>query len=113
VTRLFAGTPFDRPPTCERCHRLEEACICQPEPPPRIPPERQTARVATEKRKKGKWVTVIRGLPAEGNDLPALLTQLKTTCGAGGTLKEDQLEIQGEHLERIREVLTSLGYRVR
>ena len=84
--RLFEGTPFDRPPRCDRCGELESACVCPPQPPPRIPPQQQTARLSVEKRKKGKVVTVVRGLPAEGNDLPALLTQLKTACGAGGTL---------------------------
>jgi len=76
-------------------------------------PEKQTARLAVEKRKKGKVVTVIRGLPAEENDLPALLGQLKTACGAGGTVKDDLLEIQGSHLERVRDLLAGLGYRVR
>lgn len=111
--RLFEGTPFDRPPRCERCGELEEACGCPPEPPPRIPPEQQTARLSVEKRKKGKLVTVVRGLCAEGNDLPELLTQLKNTCGAGGALKEDVLEIQGNQFDRVREVLLKLGYRVK
>ncbi len=108
--RLFEGTEFDRPPKCDRCGLLEKDCKC---PPPLIPPEKQTARLAVEKRKKGKMVTVVRGLPVNGNDLPALLVQLKNNCGAGGTLKEDELEIQGNHLERVRELLTQLGYRVR
>jgi translation initiation factor 1 len=111
--RLFAGTPFDRPPTCERCGKLEADCACPPLAAPRIPPEEQTARLAIEKRKKDKIVTVVRGLPAEGNDLPELLRQLKSQCGAGGTLQEDALEIQGEHLERIRAALGQLGYRVK
>lgn len=75
-------------------------------------PSKQTARLALEKRKKGKIVTVIRGLPAEGNDLPALLSRLKTTCGTGGTLQEETLELQGNQLERVRTALTGLGYRV-
>ena len=78
-----------------------------------IPPEKQTARLAIEKRKKGKMVTVIRGLPEVGNDLPALLTRLKNACGAGGTIHEDSLEIQGEHLQRIRNELELLGYNVK
>ncbi len=92
--RLFEGTPFDRPPRCEKCDQLEEECICPPEPPFRIPPEQQTARLAIEKRKKGKRVTVVRGLPEEGNDLPELLKQLKSQCGAGGALKEEELEFK-------------------
>jgi translation initiation factor 1 len=110
--RLFEGTPFDRPPKCDVCGELEADCNCQPETF-RIPPEKQTARIAVEKRKRGKVVTVIRGLPETGNDLPALLTQLKSTCGAGGALKEETLEIQGDQLERVRQSLGELGYRVK
>lgn len=110
--RLFAGTPWDKPPRCERCGELEP-CACPPPPPPKLDPASQTARLALEKRAKGKMVTVVRGLPAEGNDLSELLTKIKTACGAGGTLKEGTLEIQGEHLPRVREVLSKLGFRVK
>jgi translation initiation factor 1 len=111
--RLFEGTPWDRPPRCERCGKLEEACTCPPPPKVLTPPEKQTTRLAVEKRKKGKVVTVVRGLPAEENDLPGLLAQLKAACGAGGTIKDDELEIQGDHLERLRGLLGEVGYRVR
>jgi len=110
--RLFAGTEFYQPPKCDRCGKVEENCNCPPAPPPRIPPEQQTAQLTVEKRKKGKVVTVVRGLPTAGNDLPALLTQLKTLCGAGGSLREESLEIQGRHLERVRGALTKIGFRV-
>jgi translation initiation factor 1 len=69
--------------------------------------------LSVEKRKKGKFVTVVQGLSSEGNDLPELLSQLKTQCGAGGTIKEESLEIQGEHLARVREILIERGYRVK
>ncbi len=111
--RLFAGTPFDIPPQCERCGELVENCECPPERPPRIPPEQQTATLAIEKRKRGKLVTIVKGLPADGNDLPELLSQLKTTCGAGGTVKDETLEIQGHHVDRIRATLKKIGYRVK
>ena len=81
--------------------------------PPRLAPGKQTARLFVEKRNKGKVVTVVRGLSAEGNDLSGLLGQLKSACGAGGTLQGDVLEIQGMHQDRIRELLTKIGYRVR
>ncbi len=42
--------------------------------------------------------------------LPALLTQLKTVCGAGGTLKDGVLEIQAIILTRVRDTLTKLGF---
>ena len=113
MTRLFSGTQWDQPPKCDRCGELIEACQCPPEAPPKIPPEQQTARLAVQKRQKGKMVTVVRGLPAEGNDLPALLVELKNACASGGTLKDDTLEVQGSHLERVRKVLEKLGYRTR
>ena len=111
--RLFEGTPWDRPPRCERCGELESECRCPPEAPARRPPEKQTARLALEKRGKGKIVTVIRGLTAVDNDLGDLLTQLKSTCGSGGTLKEDVLEIQGDQIDRVRNALTNRGYKVK
>ncbi len=115
--RLFAGTQWDQPPRCERCGELEESCACSPaeKTPPRqlTDPAKQTARLAVEKRKKGKVVTVIRNLAAAENDLPELLAKLKAACGAGGTLKEDSLEIQGNHMERVRNVLAEAGYRVK
>jgi len=111
--RLFAGTDWDQPPRCERCGELEETCNCPPRAKPQALPEKQTARLAVEKRKRGKLMTVVRGLAAEDNDLSALLTKLKTHCGAGGTIKDDQIEIQGDHLQRIHQTLTEIGYHVK
>lgn len=110
--RLFEGTQFDIPPTCDRCGELEEVCECPPPPPATTPPEKQTPRIAIEKRKKGKLVTVIRGL-AESDDHSNLLTQLKNHCGAGGTIKDATIEIQGDHLDRTKQKLKDLGYRIK
>ena len=109
--RLFAGTPFDRPSKCERCGTLEADCVCPPQPAPPKGGSPQIARLTVEKRRKGKSVTVVRGLA--GVELNSLLRRLKSACGAGGTAKDDILEIQGEQIERVTEVLTELGYRVR
>jgi translation initiation factor 1 len=111
--RLFAGTPFDRPPKCDRCGELETDCKCVPRPAARIAPAQQTARLTVEKRRKGKVVTVIRGLSTAINDLPSLLSQLKSRCGAGGAIQDDKLEIQGAQVERISAVLNELGYVVK
>jgi translation initiation factor 1 len=113
--RLFAGTPYDRPPTCERCGKLETECRCAPLPKPKqlTGPEKQTARLSVEKRNRGKTVTVIRGLVARDNDLPELLARLKDRCGAGGSIDGDTLEIQGNHLDRLRTLLSEIGYRIK
>lgn len=110
--RLFAGTEWDKPPTCEQCGELVETCTCPPSAKVYAEPSSQTAQLAVEKRKRGKIMTVVRGLSAADNDLPVLLSTLKNTCGAGGTVKDDLLEIQGDHLERIHTALTKIGYKV-
>ena len=113
--QLLEGTPFDRPPHCPRCDRLEAECQCPPEAVKldRLPPNRQTAKLSLEKRKKGKVVTVIGGLSAADNDLASLLTQLKNSCGAGGTIEGDELEIQGDQRDKLLKKLGEMGYRVR
>jgi len=110
--RLFEGTPFDIPLTCDRCGKLEKECQCPPPKTPTVLPQQQTARIAVEKRKRGKVVTVVRGL-VDDQSLAHLLSQLKSVCGAGGTLKDGIVEIQGEHPERVGEVLRGLGYRTK
>ncbi|MFL5806553.1 MAG: translation initiation factor [Roseiflexaceae bacterium] len=91
-----------------------------PEPEPLAPTpaypsaRQQTARIARDrKRRAGKTVTVISGLRHDPATLQALLTTLKQRCGAGGALKDGELEIQGDHRERVATVLAALGYRVK
>ena len=91
---------------------MEADCECPPPPKQWLAPEKQQARLRVEKRKKGKVVTVIAGLSPEESDLPSLLARLKDTCGAGGAVKDEALELQGRHLERVRDVLVQMGYRV-
>jgi translation initiation factor 1 len=115
VPRLFAGTPWDRPPACDRCGRLESECACPPPVPEvkRMPPEQQTARLMTERRAKGKLVTVIAGLDPDGNDLTELAKRLKNACGAGGTIKDGQIELQGDHLQAAERALQAIGYKTK
>jgi translation initiation factor 1 len=63
--------------------------------------------------RNGKTVTVIHGLPERGPALEARLSELKRLCGAGGTLKEGVLEIQGDHRERLAARLRALGHTVK
>ena len=63
--------------------------------------------------RNGKTVTVIRGLPERGPALEDRVAQMKRICGAGGTLKDGTVEIQGDHRERFAEHLRALGYTVK
>jgi len=61
----------------------------------------------------GKTVTVIRGLPERGSALEEQAGELKRLCGAGGTVREGAVEIQGDHRDRVAERLRALGYQVK
>ncbi len=112
VMGLFAGTEFDRPLRCEKCEELEAECVCPPELKAETSPSSQKLKVYTEKRKRGKMVTVVSGHVDEPEVVQSLLTKLKTICGAGGTLKEGNIEIQGDHVDRVKKSLAEMGYKV-
>ncbi len=115
--RLFEGTQWDAPPKCDRCGKLESECNCPPIPKPKpaaIPPEKQTIRMSTEKRKRGKWMTVLAGFQfPDEEDRKDFLKKLKDHCGAGGTIQGEELEIQGDQTKKLRPYLTQLGYRLK
>jgi translation initiation factor 1 len=81
---------------------------------PELPPNQQNLKVqATRKGRKGKTVTVISGFQSKSETLADLLKQLKSQCGAGGTLKDNEIEIQGHHVQKLVEILTKLGYKAK
>jgi translation initiation factor 1 len=112
---LFDGTPLERPVVCETCGKPVAECVCPTpaEEQVRTPVQQQTARLAIEKRKKGKVVTIVRGLADEGDHLSEVLSALKSQCGAGGSVQDGELEIQGRQIDRVKAALESLGYQVR
>ncbi len=81
---------------------------------PELPPAQQNLRVqASRKGRKGKTVTVISGFQSKPETIAALLKQLKTQCGTGGTAKENEIEIQGDHKQKLVQILTDLGYKAK
>jgi len=74
----------------------------------------QTARIWRDsKRRRGKTVTVVGGLQHDPATFEALLKRLKQQCGAGGTYKDGELEIQGDHRERVAAALAAIGYKIK
>ncbi len=114
---LFAGTQWELPDLCDRCGQPTAECPCPPQaaataPRSYLPAAKQRARLRLEKRKGKRVVTVIAGLQADESDLPALLSRLKTACGAGGSLEDDHLVLQGDQLDRASALMTEIGYRI-
>ena len=74
----------------------------------------QEAHIRREKKGRGgKTVTVVYGLHRPPDRLKALGKHLRQACGAGGTVKDGAIEIQGDHRERVAEALQQAGYRTK
>lgn len=79
-----------------------------------IPPQQQTAYLHRESGGRGgKVVSVVKNLILTEEDMKSLAKKLKQECGTGGTVKEGMIEIQGDHRQRMAEVLMKLGYKVK
>ena len=75
---------------------------------------KQTIRVVLDrKRRAGKTVTVAGGFQHTPETLAGVAAALKKKCGAGGTARDGEIEIQGDHLAKVKGELERLGYRVR
>jgi translation initiation factor 1 len=76
-----------------------------------LPPSKQTLRVSIDrKHRKGKSVTLITGFVGSDDDLKDLAKLIKTKCGVGGSAKDGDIIIQGEWVEKVRILLTEMGY---
>ena len=94
---------------CPECRQPLAGCTCKANAAPKgdgvVRVSRQT------KGRGGKAVTVVKGLALDAAALAALGKQLRTACGSGGTVKDGAVEIQGDHVELVMEVLTKQGHR--
>lgn len=97
---------------CPACREPVARCICSKKNTP--PVSDGIVRVSLEtKGRKGKGVTLIKGLSLDAIALAQLGKQLKTACGSGGTVKDGVIEIQGDHCERVIEALKTQGWTVK
>ncbi|MFN5856336.1 MAG: translation initiation factor [Pseudanabaenaceae cyanobacterium] len=80
-----------------------------------VPPQQQNhVRVQlSRKGRGGKTVTVITGLQHTEPTLTDLAKKIKAQCGTGGTVKDGEIEIQGDHRQKIVEYLQKLGYKAK
>ena len=76
-----------------------------------LEPHKQNLRIWLDRLKGGRVATVVRGFVGTDDDLAALGKELKTRCGVGGTAKDGEIIIQGDHRDRVMELLQKAGYR--
>lgn len=79
-----------------------------------LPNDKQLLIVSIDKKqRKGKTVTLIEGFVGKTNDLEHLAKMLKTKCGVGGSAKENEIVIQGDFKQKIKELLEKENYKVK
>jgi translation initiation factor 1 len=94
---------------CPGCGRPIAECVCREQTA--VPQGDGIVRVSREtKGRRGKTVTTVTGLPLDQKELQRLAKDLKRTCGAGGTVKETVIEVQGDHRDMLIEELRARGY---
>lgn len=104
---------------CSRCGMPEGECRCREQKrmgdsAATSAPRDGFVRLALDrKQRRGKAVTVISGVPGDIAELTALAQQLRKLCGAGGSLKDGNIELQGDHRDKVGARLVALGYKIK
>ena len=108
--KRLAGDGWGLVKHCATCGREESRCTCPPQVITSLPFGKQRPRFRMEKR-RGKPITVITHLTLSETELKALASQLKNRLGTGGTSKDGEIELQGDHRETLVPILSQLGFR--
>ncbi len=97
---------------CPNCEKPVAICICDKKKI--VAKGDGIVRIGREtKGRKGKGVTIISGIPLDPSALAALAKDLKKRCGSGGTVKENVIEIQGDHRDVLLAELQQRGWQVK
>lgn len=89
---------------CPKCGLLKEFCTCET-----LAKEREVITISHTKKRYGKDITIITGM-AKDVDKKRILKDLKRKLACGGTLKDDAIELQGNHMERVKQLLIKMGF---
>ena len=76
-----------------------------------LEPGKQNLKIWLDRLKGGRVATVVRGFVGSADDLAELGKELKKSCGVGGTAKDGEIIIQGDHRDRVLDLLTKAGYK--
>ena len=79
-----------------------------------LAPAKQRLRVSLDRHHRGgKTVTLVTGFIGTDDDLQALGKLLKSRCGVGGAAKDGEIIVQGEHVEKVKQILAAEGYGIK
>jgi translation initiation factor 1 len=97
---------------CPECGRPIRECICNEMKKEAIPSTPGVFKIFYDtKGRKGKGMTLIKGLPLSETGLLNLAKGLKQKFGTGGSVKDYTIELQGDHREEAAQELKKLGYK--
>jgi translation initiation factor 1 len=88
---------------CPKCGLPQELCVCE-----EMTRTGQKIRIRNDRRRYGKYVTVIEGF--DGLDMEQVAKELKRKLACGGTAKKDSVELQGNHVSKVKKVLIKMGF---
>lgn len=79
-----------------------------------LEPAKQHLKVSIDRKQRaGKSVTLVQGFVGTDDDLKELGRLLKNKCGVGGSAKDGEVIIQGEFKQKVADILTAAGYKVK
>lgn len=95
---------------CSACSRPVDSCACKSLAQSAVIGNGAVRVALQTKGRGGKSVTVVKGVALDAMALAVLGKQLRAACGAGGTVKDGVIEVQGDHVELILAALLKQGY---
>ncbi len=109
-TRLVFSTDGSHKNLCKTCEA--SPCECKPICP--VNPSEVTIKIRLEKNGRGgKQVSVLFNFPNNPDYFSKLTKKLKNQCGTGGSFKTDQIEIQGDHRNKLKVILEKMNFNVK
>lgn len=110
-SRLVYSTESGR--TCPSCGKASNKCACKKKPSQARPTD-GIIRIRREvKGRKGKTASIVYGFELGAGEIKEMARQLKRLCGTGGSVKDGEIVIQGDHREAIKARLEQQGFKVK
>ena len=91
--------------TCPKCGLPKPICVCET-----LAKESQRVRIYLVKKKFDKFSTIVEGLEEKSIDLKEVAKKLKSDLACGGTVKQGRIELQGDHRQKAKGSLITMGF---